>query len=131
MSHIMSHISRKIVRGSEDSNLGSNNRGSNGMGHACVGFGGKGACCAVLPEVSMLLELAMLVAELASCEILAGAVARDARLVASGATCPFACTCVADNPTVPECAVRAPECPGQSRPARSMHVQATAFCREL
>lgn len=61
-----------------------------GRVHACVGFGGKGACCAVLPEVSMLLELAMLAAELASCETLAGAVARDARLAASGATCPFA-----------------------------------------
>ena len=62
----------------------------NGRVHACVGFGGKGACCAVLPEVSMLLELAMLAAELASCEILAGAVARDDRLAASGAICPFA-----------------------------------------
>ena len=55
-----------------------------------MGFGGKGACCAVLPEVSMLLELAMLAAELASCETLAGAVTRDARLAASGVTSPFA-----------------------------------------
>ena len=127
----MSHISGKIIRGSEEGNIRSNSHGNDGRAHTCVGFGGKGACCAVLPEVSMLLELAMLAAELASCEILAGAVARDARLAASGATCPFACTCVADNSTVSECAVSAPECLGHSRPARSMHVQGTAHWREL